>query len=108
MRLAVALGWHSLAFEELLDLVRRAESAGLEAAFADGDVSQFASGRDADVLDGWTCRWQISPACLMTRRGTQSTPSRQERPSLTRIPGEPTFFWIAGSRARPADPHCWR
>jgi len=54
LRLAVALGWHSLAFEELLDLVRRAESAGLEAAFADGDVSQFASGGEADVLDGWT------------------------------------------------------
>jgi alkanesulfonate monooxygenase SsuD/methylene tetrahydromethanopterin reductase-like flavin-dependent oxidoreductase (luciferase family) len=54
LRLAVALGWHSLAFEELLDLVRRAESAGFEAAFADGDVSQFPSGVEADVLDGWT------------------------------------------------------
>ena len=54
MRLAVGLGWHSLAFEELLDLVRRAESAGFEAAFADGDVSQVPSGGEADVLDGWT------------------------------------------------------
>ncbi len=54
MRLAVALGWHSLAFEELLDLVRLAESAGFEAAFVDGDVSQIPSRGKADVLDGWT------------------------------------------------------
>ena len=54
MRLAVALGWHSLAFEELLDLVRHAESAGFEAAFVDGDVSQIPGRGEADVLDGWT------------------------------------------------------
>jgi alkanesulfonate monooxygenase SsuD/methylene tetrahydromethanopterin reductase-like flavin-dependent oxidoreductase (luciferase family) len=41
LRLAIALGWHSLAYRELLDLVRRAESAGFEAAFVDGDVSQI-------------------------------------------------------------------
>jgi alkanesulfonate monooxygenase SsuD/methylene tetrahydromethanopterin reductase-like flavin-dependent oxidoreductase (luciferase family) len=54
LRLAVALGWHSLAFEELLDLVRRAEAAGFEAAFVDGDVSQIPGRGDDDVLDGWT------------------------------------------------------
>jgi len=54
LRLAVALGWHSLAFEELLDLVRLAESAGFEAAFVDGDVSQIPRRRESDVLDGWT------------------------------------------------------
>ena len=54
MRLAVALGSHSLGFEDLLDLVRRAESAGFEAAFVDGDVSQIPSRGEADVLDGWT------------------------------------------------------
>lgn len=54
MRLAVALGWHSLAFEDLLELVRHAESAGFQAAFVDGDVSQIPSQGEADVLDGWT------------------------------------------------------
>jgi alkanesulfonate monooxygenase SsuD/methylene tetrahydromethanopterin reductase-like flavin-dependent oxidoreductase (luciferase family) len=54
LRLAVALGWHSLAFEELLGLVRHAESAGFEAAFVDGDVSQLPGRGEADVLDGWT------------------------------------------------------
>lgn len=54
MKLGVALGWHSLAFEELLDLVRRAEAAGFGAAFVDGDVSQLPSRPQAEVLDGWT------------------------------------------------------
>jgi alkanesulfonate monooxygenase SsuD/methylene tetrahydromethanopterin reductase-like flavin-dependent oxidoreductase (luciferase family) len=54
LKLAVALGWHSLGFEELLDLVGRAESAGFEAAFVDGDVSQISGRGEADVLDGWT------------------------------------------------------
>jgi alkanesulfonate monooxygenase SsuD/methylene tetrahydromethanopterin reductase-like flavin-dependent oxidoreductase (luciferase family) len=54
LRLGVALGWHSLAFEELLDLVRHAEAAGFAAAFVDGDVSQIPSRGQADVLDGWT------------------------------------------------------
>ncbi len=54
MRLAVALGWHALAFEELLDLVSHAEAAGFEAAFVDGDVSQIAGRGEGDVLDGWT------------------------------------------------------
>jgi alkanesulfonate monooxygenase SsuD/methylene tetrahydromethanopterin reductase-like flavin-dependent oxidoreductase (luciferase family) len=51
---AVAFGWHSYAFEELLDLVRRAEGLGYRAAYVDGDVSQIPSRGDADVLDGWT------------------------------------------------------
>lgn len=54
MRLAVALGWHSLGFEELLDLVRHAEVAGFEAVFVDGDVSQIPGRGEGDVLDGWT------------------------------------------------------
>ena len=54
MKLAVALGWHALAFEELLDLVRRAESGGFAAVFVDGDVSQIPSRGEADLLDGWT------------------------------------------------------
>jgi alkanesulfonate monooxygenase SsuD/methylene tetrahydromethanopterin reductase-like flavin-dependent oxidoreductase (luciferase family) len=54
LRLAIALGWHSLAYRELLDLVRRAESAGLDAVFVDGDVSQITGHEEADLLDGWT------------------------------------------------------
>jgi alkanesulfonate monooxygenase SsuD/methylene tetrahydromethanopterin reductase-like flavin-dependent oxidoreductase (luciferase family) len=54
LRLAIALGWHSLAYRELLDLVRHAESAGFEAAFVDGDVSQITGHGEADLLDGWT------------------------------------------------------
>jgi alkanesulfonate monooxygenase SsuD/methylene tetrahydromethanopterin reductase-like flavin-dependent oxidoreductase (luciferase family) len=54
VKLGVALGWHALAFEELLDLVRRAEAGGFAAAFVDGDVSQLPSRPEAEVLDGWT------------------------------------------------------
>ena len=54
LRLAIALGWHSLAYRELLDLVRHAEATGFEAVFVDGDVSQIAGHGEADLLDGWT------------------------------------------------------
>jgi alkanesulfonate monooxygenase SsuD/methylene tetrahydromethanopterin reductase-like flavin-dependent oxidoreductase (luciferase family) len=54
LRLAIALGWHSLAYRELLDLVRHAESARFEAAFVDGDISQIPGRGEADLLDGWT------------------------------------------------------
>jgi alkanesulfonate monooxygenase SsuD/methylene tetrahydromethanopterin reductase-like flavin-dependent oxidoreductase (luciferase family) len=54
LKLAVALGWHALGFEQLLDLVRRAEAGGFEAVFVDGDVSQIPSRGEADLLDGWT------------------------------------------------------
>lgn len=52
--LGVALGWHSRSFEELLDLVRRAEALGFATAYVDGDVSQIPSVGEGDVLDGWT------------------------------------------------------
>jgi alkanesulfonate monooxygenase SsuD/methylene tetrahydromethanopterin reductase-like flavin-dependent oxidoreductase (luciferase family) len=52
--LGAAFGWHSLAFEELLALVRRAEALGYAAAYVDGDVSVIESRGDGDVLDGWT------------------------------------------------------
>lgn len=50
----MALGWHSLAFEELLDVVLRAEDLGYAAVYVDGDVTQLPSRGDGDVLDGWT------------------------------------------------------
>jgi alkanesulfonate monooxygenase SsuD/methylene tetrahydromethanopterin reductase-like flavin-dependent oxidoreductase (luciferase family) len=54
LRIGVALGWHTLAWEELLSLVQRAEELGFDTAYVDGDVSQLAVRRDTDVLDGWT------------------------------------------------------
>ncbi len=52
MKLAVALGWHAIAFEPLLELVRLAERLGFAAVFVDGDVSQLPSRPDAEVPDG--------------------------------------------------------
>lgn len=54
MKLGVALAWHTLRWEELLELVQRAEALGYAAAYVDGDVSMLGERRDADVLDGWT------------------------------------------------------
>jgi alkanesulfonate monooxygenase SsuD/methylene tetrahydromethanopterin reductase-like flavin-dependent oxidoreductase (luciferase family) len=54
VKLGVAFGWHSLAWEDLLALVRHAEAQGFDTAYVDGDVSMLGSRRDADVLDGWT------------------------------------------------------
>jgi alkanesulfonate monooxygenase SsuD/methylene tetrahydromethanopterin reductase-like flavin-dependent oxidoreductase (luciferase family) len=52
--LGVAFGWQQIAFEPLLDLVRRAEAAGYDAAYIDGDVSVMERRGEGDVLDGWT------------------------------------------------------
>lgn len=54
MKLAVALGWHALCWEELLELTQRAEAAGYAAVYADGDVSMLGRRHEQDVLDGWT------------------------------------------------------
>ena len=54
MKWGVALAWNVHPWEELLDLVRRAEALGYAAAFVDGDVSMLDKRADAEVLDGWT------------------------------------------------------
>ena len=54
MKLGVAFGWHTFAWEDLASLVERAEALGYAAAYVDGDVSQLGVRREADVLDGWT------------------------------------------------------
>lgn len=54
MRLGVAFAWHSLAWEDLLDLTQRAEAGGYAAVYVDGDVSMLGRRREQDVLDGWT------------------------------------------------------
>jgi alkanesulfonate monooxygenase SsuD/methylene tetrahydromethanopterin reductase-like flavin-dependent oxidoreductase (luciferase family) len=54
VRLGVAVGWHRLVWEELLELTRHAEALGYAALYHDGDVSMLARRRAAEVLDGWT------------------------------------------------------
>lgn len=54
MSLGIYFGWHSLAWEELRELVQRAEALGYTAAFTDGDISMLERRPDADCLDGWT------------------------------------------------------
>jgi len=54
VKLGVALGWHSFAWEELLALVRRAEALGYAAVYVDGDASQLGVRSEAEVLHGWT------------------------------------------------------
>ena len=54
MSLGVALGWHALPFDALVDSARLAESLGYEALFVDGDVSMLPSRGEGEVLDGWT------------------------------------------------------
>jgi len=54
VKLGVAFGWHSFAWEDLAALVERAEALGYAAAYVDGDVSMLGVRREADVLDGWT------------------------------------------------------
>ena len=53
-RLGIALGWHCLRVDELIDCVRHAEAIGIEVAYVDGDVSQMPSRGDADIFDGMT------------------------------------------------------
>ncbi len=54
MTWGVAFAWHVHPWEELLDLVRRAEALGYAAAFVDGDVSMLDERTEAETLDGWT------------------------------------------------------
>jgi alkanesulfonate monooxygenase SsuD/methylene tetrahydromethanopterin reductase-like flavin-dependent oxidoreductase (luciferase family) len=52
--LGVYFGWHTLAWEELRELVQQAEELGYDAAFVDGDISMLERRPDDDCLDGWT------------------------------------------------------
>ncbi|MDH3213371.1 MAG: LLM class flavin-dependent oxidoreductase [Myxococcales bacterium] len=54
MSWGVAFAWHVHPWEELLELVRRAEALGYAAAFVDGDISMLGERTEADALDGWT------------------------------------------------------
>ena len=54
MKFGVALAWHALAWEELLEIARLAEALDYERLYHDGDVSMLGTRGEADVLDGWT------------------------------------------------------
>lgn len=54
MTLGVALAWHALSWEELLQVTRLAEERGYETLYHDGDVSMLGTRSEAEVLDGWT------------------------------------------------------
>ena len=70
MKLGLALGWHALAWEDLQDLVRRAEAAGFAAVYLDGDVSMLGRRHQADVLDGWTVTTAILARTLRIQVGS--------------------------------------
>ena len=54
MKFGVALAWHALSWEELLEVTRLAEARGYDRLYHDGDISMLGSRSEADVLDGWT------------------------------------------------------
>ncbi|HEY5656958.1 MAG TPA: LLM class flavin-dependent oxidoreductase [Myxococcota bacterium] len=106
MKLGVALGWHSFAWEELVALVERAEALGYAAAYVDGDVSMLGVRREVDVLDGWT----VTTALVARTRRIQIGSLRlvqhwnaarlaQAAATLERIaPGRLRFFASIGDR----------
>lgn len=106
MRLGVAFGWHSLAWEDLLALVRQAEAQGFDTAYVDGDVSMLGSRRDADVLDGWTVTIALLAATSRIRIGSirlvhhwNAARLAQAAASAERIfPGRLRFFVSIGER----------
>lgn len=109
MRLAVAFGWHALAFEELLALVRRAEALGYEAAYVDGDVSLLESRGEGDVLDGWTLTTALLARTERIQIGSIRLPHHWNAAKLAQaaataerlFPGRLRFFASIGGH--PAD-----
>lgn len=110
MKLGVALGWHTFAWEDLLALVQRAEALGYAAAYVDGDVSMLGVRREADVLDGWTATTALIARTERIQVGSlrvvyhwNAARLAQAAATLERIaPGRLRFFASIGDR--PEDP----
>lgn len=110
MKLGVAFGWHSLAWEDLLALVRHAESLGFDTAYVDGDVSMLGSRRDADVLDGWSVTLALLAATSRIRIASirlvhhwNAAHLAQAAATAERIfPGRYRFFASIGERPEDA------
>lgn len=102
----VALGWHRLAWEELVAIVTRAEELGFDTAYIDGDVTQLGKRRDADVLDGWTATTalvartqRIKIASIRLVQHWNAAHLAQVAATAERIaPGRCSFFTSIGDR----------
>jgi alkanesulfonate monooxygenase SsuD/methylene tetrahydromethanopterin reductase-like flavin-dependent oxidoreductase (luciferase family) len=109
VKLGVALGGHSRSFEELRELVVRAERLGYTAVFVDGDVSIMESRGDDDVLDGWTvtaallaCTERIGIGSIRLVHHWNAARLAQAAASLDRIaPGR--LHFLIGIGGQPAD-----
>ena len=109
-RLGVALGWHSLTWEDLQDLVWRAEALGYAAVYVDGDVSMLGRRRDSEVLDGWTVTTallarslRIQVASIRLVHHWNAAKLAQAAATAERMaPGRLRFFISIGDR--PEDP----
>ena len=110
MKLAVALAWHTLAWEDLLDLVQRAEALGFHAVYVDGDVSMLGRRHEADVLHGWTVTTALLARTSRIQIGSirlvqhwNAAHLAQAAASAERMaPGRLRFFVSIGDR--PEDP----
>jgi len=67
VRLGFAATWQQLPYEELLELVRHAESLGYEAAYVDGDASPMQSLGGSGPPDGWTLQTALTLASRRIR-----------------------------------------
>lgn len=111
MKLSVAFGWHTLVWEELLALVRKAEALGFDAVYTDGDISMLGHRSEADVLDGFTTNAMLLMATHRIHIGSirlvhhwNAAKLAQAAATIERIaPGRLRFFVSVGDR--PEDPH---
>ena len=106
MKLGVAFGWHTLAWEDLLSLVSRAEALGFDTAYVDGDVSQLSKRREIDVLDGWTVTTALLARTERIRIGSIRLVQHWNAAHLAQVtataerlhPGRLQFFVSIGDR----------
>jgi alkanesulfonate monooxygenase SsuD/methylene tetrahydromethanopterin reductase-like flavin-dependent oxidoreductase (luciferase family) len=106
LKVGVAFGWHTLTWEELLELVRLAEALGYDTAYLDGDISQLAKRRDTDVLDGWTVTMALLARTERIRIGSIRLVQHWHAARLAQVaataerlhPGRLQFFVAIGDR----------
>jgi alkanesulfonate monooxygenase SsuD/methylene tetrahydromethanopterin reductase-like flavin-dependent oxidoreductase (luciferase family) len=106
VKLGVAFTWHTLAWEELVALVARAEALGYDTAYIDGDVSQLAQRHEADALDGWTATTALIARTQRIRIGSIRLVQHWSAAHLAQVaatseriaPGRLQFFASIGDR----------
>ncbi len=110
MKLSLAFGWHTLAWEELLAITRRADAQGFDAVYTDGDISQLGLRSEVDCLDGWTqnamlraITQRIAVGSIRLVHHWNAAKLAQAAATVERIaPGRQRFFISVGDR--PEDP----